>query len=596
MNKNTKIQINIHMFIFLNIALIAIFTDIICFFTNIEYSISLFTSIIITLFLNLTSKSKIFNIKLDFEKIDIIPIIIILLLSIFKLCQIDKSIDSITYHFTSQINPFLDNINKDFLPSSVFFFPLGDRINYIFVHFLGNRFGSILTCYAMIILYYQAKNIIQTIIPNLSKLKRTFFLLILITSVSVIIYPGTYFIDNYSSIIIFELIYIFVQNINLIKYKKYLYFSAFLSGCLIGIKVSNIFLALPIIILLLIKNIKKDSFTIIKNITLLDCLFLIAIALFPFFVYLLRGYLQTKNPFFPLINNIFHSPFLKDTNGFDARLGPKNFLEFICWPIIISFNMIRGNDIYGLVENTWGIGYLLLIYSLFNYKKNTKELNSFTILVTLLTFIWIKFLFGYVRYGLALSFCYYIIVFYYLNKFKISKLKSITTIRSALIHFAIFVLIIIFFVLHFVVNFSYYYSYCKSIIKVNQPYSNQYEEIISAPYDIENGIWLCTRYNNYYTTLLRDESDYMYNLDIITPQDPMCGWESKYSDYSQNIFNKKIQNKDLYIAIPYTYHNYVLELLEINNLKISETIGIYSNTKYMNPFDYITIVKVEFKN
>ena len=308
MDTKPKIKLNVHMYIFLNIILITILTDFLCYFTNWEYYICLFSSTIITLFFNIITKNKIFNIKSDFDKYDILPIIIICLLSIFKLARLDDFIDAITYHLTGQKNPFIDNINNNFLPSSAFFFPLGDRMNYIFVHFLGNRFGLFLTYYALIIVYYQLKNVLNILIPNLSTFKRILFPTILIASNSVIIYAGSYFIDNFSAILLFELIYIFLQNINLLENKKYLYISTFILGCSVGIKLSNMFLALPIIIFLLIKNIKQSGFKTLKNIKTYDYIFLILTAILPFAVYLLKGYVQTGNPFFPLLNNIFHSP------------------------------------------------------------------------------------------------------------------------------------------------------------------------------------------------------------------------------------------------------------------------------------------------
>lgn len=374
MDKNNRIKINIHMFIFLSIILVTIFTDIICYFTKSEYNIALLISTILTLVLILISRKKIFDIKTNFDRYDIIPIISIILLSIFKLCRLDEFVDTITYHLTSQLNPFLDNITTDFLPSSVFFFPLGDRMNYIFVHFLGNRFGAILTCYAVLVAYYQLKNAMIALIPNLSNLKRTIFLMLFITSNTIIKYPGSYFIDNYSAILVFELIYIFIQNVNLMENKKCLYLSVFISGCLVGIKISNAFLAIPIILLLLVRNIKEFGFKNLKNIKIFDYLMLIIVAFFPFFVYLIRGYIQTGNPIFPLMNNIFHSPYLKNINGLDSRLGPKNIFEFIFWPIIICFNMYKGDDIHALIENTWGIGYILTIYALCTHKKILKIL------------------------------------------------------------------------------------------------------------------------------------------------------------------------------------------------------------------------------
>lgn len=37
-------------------------------------------------------------------------------------------------------------------------------------------------------------------------------------------------------------------------------------------------------------------------------------------------------------------------------------------------------------------------------------------------------------------------------------------------------------------------------------------------------------------------------------------------------------------------------MLEINNMEIVENVGMYKNNQYLNPSNYVSIVKVEFKN
>lgn len=301
-----KINLNIHMFIFLNLITVTIFNDIIIYLSNIEYNYSLLLSTILVCIISFFISRKNIQIQKDIDTSDIIPLVAIVLLSILKLLTIDDFIDTLTYHLYNQFHPFIDKINFDFLPSSTFFFPLGDRLNYIFVNFLGIRYGTILSCYVAVILYYQFKNILKILIPELNTKLRTFYFLLILTSNSVAIYIGTYFIDSFSSILLFELIYIFIQNINLFKNKKYLYLSMFLLGILIGIKITNLYLGIIIIALLLIRNIKEDGLKQIKNIHLHDYIFLIFVTFLPFVIYTINNYIQTGNPIFPLMNNIFN--------------------------------------------------------------------------------------------------------------------------------------------------------------------------------------------------------------------------------------------------------------------------------------------------
>lgn len=593
-----KINLNIHMFIFLNLIAITILNDIIIYLTNIEYNYSLVLSAILIVIISFIISKRNIQIQNDTDKSDIVPIVAIIILSIFKLLTIDDFIDTLTYHLYNQVHPFIDKINFDFLTSSTFFFPLGDRLNYLFVNFLGLRCGTLLSCYIVVILYYQFKNILKILVPNLNTKLRTFYFLLILVSNSVAIYIGSYFIDSFSAILLFELIYIFVQNINLLKDKKYLYLCAFLLGSLIGIKITNLYLGIIIIAVLLIRNIKDNGLKEIKNIRLYDYLLLAFVTVLPFMIYAINNYIQTGNPVFPLMNNFFKSIYYKDITAADSRLGPTNIFEFIFWPIYICINMVRGNDIHGVIESTWGFGYILTIYTLFTYKKQNKDFNWFSILVTTLTFVWIKFILGYVRYGLVISYCFYIVTIYYLSK-EFSKIRNFfkeenkSILKLVLVDLKIVVMAILF--LLYMSSTLAYFSYYNNVFtnfNIETEYDTDLD--ISAPYDID-GVWLSTRYNNYYTDLIRNQEDPMYNLDIITPLDPMCKVESGYSEYAQNLFKEKIKDKTLYMTIPLNYSKFVSELLEINNMEAVKTVGIYKNSEYLNPYNYVFVVQVDFK-
>lgn len=261
--------------------------------------------------------------------------------------------------------------------------------------------------------------------------------------------------------------------------------------------------------------------------------------------------------------------------------------------------MLRGNDIHGVIEATWGIGYVFIIYNLCTYKKQNKDFNWFSVLVIILTFIWIKFILGYVRYGLVISYCFYITTIYYLTK-EFSNIKKffnqeISNILKLVIVDLKIVVMIILFLLYISSTLAYFSYYYKVVTSCNINLDNENSIELSTPYDID-GIWLSTRYNNYYTDLIRDENDPMYNLDIITPLDPMCKVESGYSEYAQNLFKEKIQNKSLYMTIPFNYSEFILKLLEINNMEIVQTIGSYKDNNYLNPYNSVLVVQVDFKN
>lgn len=592
-----KINLNIHMFIILNLLAITIVNDIIIYLTNLNYNYSLLLSLFFIAIISFFISKKHINIRKDFDKSDIIPIIVIILLSIIKLFVIDDFIDSITYHLYNQKHPFIDKINFDFLTHSAFFFPLGDRLNYIFVNFLGIRFGSILSCYIVLVLYYQFKNTLKIYIPNLKIKSQIIYSILFITSCSVAIYMGSYFIDLYSAVLLFELIYIFAQNINILKNKNYLYLSIFILGCSIGIKVTNLYLGFIIIAALIIKSIKDGGFKQLKNIRIYDYLLLTIIAVIPFIIYMINNYIQTGNPIFPLLNNVFNSIYYKDITGADTRLGPSNIFKLLLWPIYICFSMKSGNDIHAIIECTWGLGFIFTLYTVCTYKKQDKNFKDLALLVLILTYCWIIFISGYVRYGLVISYCFYIITIQYLNKICINikeffstKNNPTSTLKLAL-YYALFSLIIICFTFYLTTNASYFIYHFDTIIDFNKTADYSDYEVISAPYDID-GVWLSSRYNNYYTDLIRNSEDPMYSLDIITKVDPMCKLETGYSEYAQDLFNKKTNNQSLYMAIPFNQLKYILKVLESNNMNVINILGIYNNQEYLNPYNYIFITQI----
>ena len=155
----------------------------------------------------------------------------------------DYSYDTKNYHIYIQEHFFDDKINEDlFVGRTInsFLFPLGDRMYYMFRYFYGYRLGVCISFYTLIIMYYQMKNILKTMIPNISNKKLFAFSIMPAFLWTVNEFIGTYYIDNLSCIILLELIYIFVKQENIFKDKHNLYYIAILLGIATGIKLPNL--------------------------------------------------------------------------------------------------------------------------------------------------------------------------------------------------------------------------------------------------------------------------------------------------------------------------------------------------------------------
>lgn len=592
MRKNNLLNLNIHMLIFLIIACIAFINDIFIYIFKIDYELSICISafLIILSFTFFIKKKKIL-IENDFNKLDLLIFVFYLILFLVFLLRIDDFIDSVSYHLYCQKNTFIDKINFDFLPNSVFFFPLGDRIYYIFTKLLGYRFGTILSLYTIVILYYQLKRLFKCIFINITNKRAIFWSSLICLSISVNMVIFQYFIDNFSLIILLEIFYVLVKDINVFENKNYLYFITLLAGISVGVKITNIVLAFILIMFILINNIKLNGLKEIKKIKIYDYILLIILFVLPFFIYMIDNYTQTKNPIFPFYNNIIKSPYLKEINGKDERLGSNNLLEFLLWPIIIVFDPIRGDDINGVVDPIWGIGYIISIY-LIIFNKN-KKISQISLLNMIMTLFWTKFQSGYVRYGMIIAFTYYFVVIYVLEKLlnrvrKADYNKKISFLVSIIKPWLIIVCIF-FSVSYGILNLCCrakdcleLYCKCKKI-DINENFNNKV--------DID-GIWLETKYNTFYISEIREDDDPMYNLDILIDNDPMTKINNIYSELTKEMLLNKIKGKNLYSIIPTKYQNYYNEVLDKAGYKVEKNLGIYMNYRILSNYNFLQIVKI----
>lgn len=551
-NVNKKLVLNIHIYFFIIIASIAILNDNIIYFLNFDYDISLVISFIIILLFNIFFiKMRTIEIRMDFNKWDLIAIIPYCIIYFVIIQHIDDFIDTISYHLYNQKNPFIDKINYDLLPRSTTFFPLGDRMNYIFVRFLGYRFGNILYLYSVLTIFYQIKRILKVIIPNIKNKRQTLFASIIIYTFSMNLCIGEFSVDILSVVFLLELLYISLSKIDIWENKKYIFLTCLLIGILIGIKISNTFFSGIFLVYIFLKNYKS-----FKKLELYDICICIILMIIPFVVYMINNYVQTQNPIFPFGNSFFHSIYYEECSARDGRLGPKNILEILLWPIIIVLEPIKGDDIRGIVDPIWAIGYIILIYCLIDNKKN-KKVSNLLILSLIITYIWIIFVSGYVRYAMFIAIIYYLIEIYALRKLIMEfKVETKSILKISLNYILIF-LILIQIILSALIGGIYIFEKIRT--SIYDFHYNLEENTISGEYDIE-GVWIASRYNTSCIDLIRTDDVPMYNVDVIVDVDPMMNIRNNYSNFSSNLFYRKIERK----KIIYSFKSKIFEFLYKN--------------------------------
>src|ERR1043166_301375 len=118
----------------------------------------------------------------------------------------------------------------------------------------------------------------------------------------------------------------------------------FFLGIAIGFKLSNLFFAVPIVLVYafnILRTAPRESrvgafLALVKQTPIAAIIFLAPIAPFSVFIYKITG-----NPVFPLYNGIFKSPFWPQGVAFDPRWGPHNFAESLAWPVVMFLHPDR---------------------------------------------------------------------------------------------------------------------------------------------------------------------------------------------------------------------------------------------------------------
>ena len=501
-------------------------------------------------------------------------IISLILFTIRHISKPDFSYDVNNYHIYLQDNPFINKINFDFFAGNIineFSFPLGDRMNYIFRFLFGYRFGTILSYYVILVIFYQVKQILSLQFNNKS-LVSVFSAASSISCSIVLQWLGKYYIDNYSIVFILEMIYLLLlytksskkNNVNIII------FEGILSGLSIAIKFSNIVLVIPILIfeMILIKPRKNDFIFI-----LLSSFLLIA----PITVYLYDNYIQTGNIVFPHYNQLFKSKYFGLYNWKESRFGFSNILKVFIWPIYTSVIKLGYVDGVKILDPIWAIGYIfILLYIFVGYRRKTNVFfNNIILIAIILTFFWIVFLSGYMRYALVIPILYAICLSYFcINKIKDKKCLMLSKKN---IEFLISSLIIIIFLFNL---------YCVLVGDKNN-YKYIFKDHENSKIRID-GVWGVSKNKSAFATLVKEKNIPIYNLDKK---------QIESSALATEMYNERIKYNKIYIIIDKSDIKEIKDELIQNNCNLEKLIKKYTSKELpfinANREAYLYLVKCE---
>lgn len=398
---DNKLKINILSFISIFYILFIIINDYFCFIFKANSSIIFYIiSFLICFLFYMLIRKKVNIVKIDFNRIDFVFLIIILMVFLARITIPDSSFDTLNYHLYLQERLFSNNVSFNFFPArwiNTFSFPLSDRIHYFFRMMLGYRLGIFANLLFIIVIFFQVKCILGKFIENKSFIS-IMSGLVLITE-QILSNMITYYVDIMAIPLFLEIIILLLYNKKVNNFISC--FVLFISGILVSLKVSNAFLLIPLAIIYLVKYRKDINYK--------TFVFGIPMFIIPLLVYLLNNYLQTGNPVFPFYNSIFKSKYLLDTNWMENFYGPKTKLERLLWPIYLFKYPRRAFDVaiyYGRI----GYGYIISLSVIFDliYKRLFKKIRFdlffyLNVLYVIFCLIWSNFMMGYIRYALILE-------------------------------------------------------------------------------------------------------------------------------------------------------------------------------------------------
>lgn len=587
-------KISLSFFILLIFFVQVIITDTIIYFSGMRYiianAIALVPNIALIIFL---IRKKAIAIENNFNKWDIIFLAIMLIVTATTIIFPDEFWDSYSYHIYLQQDPFADKINDDYFPGRTltsFVFPIADRIFCMFRSILGFRLGTLPGYLLLIVIFYQTKRILKKLIKKDMKEMYLSILSMLPLGTFIILQQiGTYYIDNFSIVILLEFVYaILYDSDELFKNKSRLYYLAFIVGIGVCIKVTNaIYMLLPLLYIL-IKNIKD-----IKQIKWYDYILLVVTAFIPMLPYFLDAVIQTGSPVFPYYNTIFKSEYFAEKNWLDDRYGPKNIIQFLLWPIYIIKHPEKAYEV-GKTDFAFASGFIAsiiyLMYLVYKriIKKEKIELTSTTLyILNLLYFylVWEKFIIGYTRYaGIIAVLSTIFMIKLFINSVDNQKVIAILVVGGVLMMTAY----------NGVNQYIYYgspYNY-KLAMNGNEASKNNIKTNISKTlkdrnnmkYDID-GVWGVIYDDSAVPTILNVD-DRLVHLEY--------GFKTGETQKSQDLYWDNVLNNDIYVPLYSFKLDGKLQYFDRFHFEVTEIVDVITNVSFLQWDSPIYIVKVKY--
>jgi len=311
----------------------------------------------------------------------------------------DTSYDVLNYHLVNAERglrgwPF---IQGDFFPTILQVNPAPDMVSALFRRALGYRLGTIVNYLAMLWIAMIIDKFLRPYLRN--NWLRSAAVLTVVSTEMLLYLQNYYLIDLFALPLLLEATYLSL-NFSELRKKNYavIHIASFLALS-VAFKITNLAFVAPIGMLFVVKILGNRKQLSLRYLVIASVM--LVIPSLPFALFMFR---ETGNPFFPLLNAVFKSPYLAPHNWEDVSHGPKKLWEYAIWPILTVIYPERLSEMSGLMSGYTGriaVAFVVSILGLFS-RMLDKKLRTICLVVLVGSVFW-TITTGNGRYGLYLE-------------------------------------------------------------------------------------------------------------------------------------------------------------------------------------------------
>ncbi|MDT7779143.1 MAG: hypothetical protein QOC99_1655 [Acidobacteriota bacterium] len=292
----------------------------------------------------------------------------------------------------------------DFFPTAAPYNPAPDTLTGLFRLALGYRLGTIVNLLALV---WAAQVIDKILRPFVSRAwPRAACVLVVVLAEQLLFEVNNYMVDLLALPLLLEATWLALGAEDALRaeddesLRAVFVRIALLVGASAALKLTNAAVILPIITVCAYKALAGKRRLKLTELPATVALSFVAFVapLVPFGVYLWR---LTGNPFFPLANGFFKSPYWPTGGGWDERWGPKGFWETVAWPVLASFEPTRHSEL-SVYSGRITLGFVVALCGLLLAWRDAR-LRPLCLVLLAGCLLWSAGGMGYSRYGLYLE-------------------------------------------------------------------------------------------------------------------------------------------------------------------------------------------------